>query len=720
MPAPATTFELLDHIVALGLCDSTKLVEKFPPDRPLPDTPAELVKLLVQEGICTRYQGKALLAGKGRRLVFGKYRLLKPLGRGGMGSVYLGRHTTLRRQVAVKVLRDELTRDPLATARFEREARAAAALDHPNVVKLFDFGVSSSGLPYLVLEFVPGVTAQHLIDTDGAMGVPSAVFLVTAIASALAHAHARGFVHRDIKPLNVMVSPDGGVKLLDMGLARALDSGDDRLTEKASDTTISGTIDYLSPEQCWGSAVDGRTDVYSLGATLFTLLTGRPPFSGTPAEKIAQHQAAPPPPADRVSPIIPTELARVIERMMAKQPADRYPTCLAVVQALAPWCPLTPPALNDQQTTNIRRVLKSSKEWSAGEQATKPRRWRWVAVLVTFLALVGVAVAVTLACVSPATVPHAEPRWAGSPVELVGATEIVNDIAFTPDGRQVVGVDFGGWVHTWDARTGELVRSVSLGHGQTCAISCAFTPDGHLLVGGESATVLRISPESGRVVDQFEAADRRVWGFCPTRDGKAVLVASEKSVHLRALPDGELIRDYRAGFHFVWCAIFSPDQSLVAAGGQESDGNGLIRVWEAETGHERFALRGHTQDVRSVAFSMDGRVLYSVGFDGDLRVWDLTTGKCVKTMTMPDATVERVIPLPGGRVLTADGHRDRVTGLTRTVRMWDVNTGEEVMGGPAADNSHYVGLALSPDGRQIVASAKSRVIRLWEFRPPNR
>ncbi len=723
MATPATTVELLAQVLALGLCDQSRLTGSYSAERPLPDSPTELVKHLVRAGLCTRYQGRMILAGKGRRLVLGKYRLLRPLGKGGGGSVYLGEHTDLRRQVAVKVQRNAGD-DPLVAERFRREARSAAALDHPNIVKLYDFGLSN-GVPYLVMEFVPGVTLQRLMDTRGRLDVPAAVHVVTQVALGLAHAHARGIVHRDVKPLNLMVTPDGGVKVLDMGLARALDRGEDRLTEQAADATICGTIDYLSPEQCVGISVDGRSDIYNLGVLLFALLAGRLPFLGSAAEKVAQHQSAAPPLLEEVAPTVPPALARVVDRMLAKRSGERFQTCHAVIDALAPWCPPATPVfglIDSQKTLNIRTGHPPTTEWSEGEsRRTTARRWgrvKWLAVGVTVLvAAAVVALGVTLTTRPADVVPSAEP-WAGECQWLVGNEAPVNDLVFTPDGRYLVGVDWDGRAHVWDVNTGRHLHSTLL-KADTAALACAVGASGRVYAAGRDMGVFVIDPESGRAERVIDLPHSCLWTVRPTADERRLLLAGVGMVEVWDVKTATRLTSYTAG-GYIWVAALSPDESVVAAGGgieNDFEGPGVIHLWDAATATERLTLTGHTKPVRSISFSPDGRNLYSAGFDGTVRVWDTVTGECLRVIEAHAGYVERVVPVSGGRLLTVAAPPKAWSGVQPMLKLWAAD-GAEVPGGPPADDRHLYAAAISPDRTRFAASANSNTVRLWAFHPP--
>ncbi len=270
--------------------------------------------------------------------VIGPYRIVRLIGRGGMGSVYEAVHDRLGRTVALKVLPQLAARDSRYLERFQREARTVGKLNHPNVVKATDAG-EFGGVPFLAMELVDGVDVARLVRAVGPLPVSDAAEMVRQAAVGLAHAHAKGVIHRDVKPSNLMVTGEGAVKILDLGLALSRESA--VLPDgPPSSPTLLGTHDYMAPEQ-WAdsSTVGPSADVYGLGCVLYQALAGKPPFSGlkfaTPRAKQYAHQNAPPPSIpDRGD--VPPELTAILERMLAKNPADR-PSADQVAAALKPF-----------------------------------------------------------------------------------------------------------------------------------------------------------------------------------------------------------------------------------------------------------------------------------------------------------------------------------------------------------------------------------------------
>lgn len=302
-----------------------------------PQEPQAVADLLVQRGVLTAFQARQLLAGRYKGFRIAQYVVQDIIGRGGMGAVYLAEHVELHRKVAVKVLVPAQGEDQrLALERFIREARAAAALDHPNIVRIFDVA-RHNNVPYLIMEYVDGETLQQVLEREGALPYETAVEYVAQAAAGLQHAHERGFIHRDIKPGNLMRDKQGIVKILDMGLARSHNHADN-LTERLDKGAVVGTADFIAPEQALNQPnIDGRADIYSLGATLFALIIGKPPFEGNTTQKLLQHQLRSAPRLSSLDQRIPKELCDVVARMLAKRPEDRYQTAAEVIAALAPW-----------------------------------------------------------------------------------------------------------------------------------------------------------------------------------------------------------------------------------------------------------------------------------------------------------------------------------------------------------------------------------------------
>jgi serine/threonine protein kinase len=339
MPVPTTAADLLRLLRRSGLVEGDRLdayLRRTGP-APLPANPARLVCALVRDGLVTYFQAKQLARGKWRGFQVGSYRVLERLGSGGSANVFLCQHLTMGHHVAVKVLAGD---GPSALARFHHEARLGAALLHPNIVRAYDVGCDGR-LHFLVLDYVDGSNLRHVVQRYGPLDPPRAAQYVRQAALGLQHAHARGVVHRDVQPGNLVLDRHGVVRVLDWGLARILGEADTHGPGPA------GTADYMAPEQARGGGVDGRADVYGLGATFYHLVTGRPPFAKAKAltQKLICHQAEAPRPVRELRPEVPEALAAVVERMLAKDVGRRYPSAAEVARALTDWArvPVAPP-----------------------------------------------------------------------------------------------------------------------------------------------------------------------------------------------------------------------------------------------------------------------------------------------------------------------------------------------------------------------------------------
>jgi len=334
--------QLIGELVHLGLMPEEEARDYCRPEASAPGIvdPRELARQLIAEDRITRYQAETILRGNADDLALGECVLLRKIGEGGMGQVYQAVHRRLQRPAAVKVLGPESLNSPDAVERFHQEVQVAARLDHPNIVATYDAG-QQGDVHYLVMEHVEGLDLAALVRRRGPLPPAEALDYVLQAAEGLKYAHDCGVVHRDVKPSNLLLSRDGKIKILDMGLARITEDEDapvgatlaERLTRRGD---VLGTVDYMSPEQALDTrTADHRADVYSLGCTLYRLLTGRAVYSGESAVmKLMAHCEGEIPSLDEASDGIPPQLNRAFSRMVAKQPEDRQQSMNQVIDEL--------------------------------------------------------------------------------------------------------------------------------------------------------------------------------------------------------------------------------------------------------------------------------------------------------------------------------------------------------------------------------------------------
>lgn len=290
-----------------------------------------------------------------KNVIADRYEVVSHIGQGGMADVFLAVDTILNRQVAIKILRADLSTDAVSILRFEREAQAAAALAHPNIVEIYDVG-DYKGHHYIVMEYVTGKTLKQVIRSRGPLVNEEAVDIMKQLCSAISEAHSRGIIHRDIKPQNVIVKADGSIKILDFGIATA--KGSMQLTQA---NNVMGSVHYLSPELAKGEAASPQSDIYALGIVLYEMLAGDVPFKADQAVQIAlKHMREPMPDVRLINASVPQSIANVITRATAKDPNNRYGSCREMLQDIS-TC-LRPERLNERKLVLHEDIQKQKKE----------------------------------------------------------------------------------------------------------------------------------------------------------------------------------------------------------------------------------------------------------------------------------------------------------------------------------------------------------------------
>jgi serine/threonine protein kinase len=697
VPAVASADQFLDTLKKSGLLSEPDLAAALAQRSPNETAdPNRLARRLVQAGLLTSFQAGCLLQGKWRNLIVSnKYKILNPVGEGGMGQVFVAEHLLMKRQVALKILSSTLLQDGAMVDRFIREARALAALDHPNIVRAYD--LDQFGKAYvLIMEYVDGPNLRNLVAAHGARPVAQAALYTAQAAEGLQHAHEAGWVHRDVKPANLLVDPAGVVKVLDLGLAFLW--GDDRgsPTRQFEENGVLGTADYLAPEQAIDShAVDIRADVYSLGATLYFLLTGRPPFEcATVAQKLLCHQMKEPTPVREVRAEVPAGLAAILAKMMAKKPEDRYQTPAEVAAALLPFAegaePL-PPAQNGKAITQRRSMEPSVASTLNGRTRTGkttfhlglPRRRNWGrlekgAVVAASLVVIGGMASLiwaglhpkpNLAAAAPATAAPAAAQGqrkgpkvvsAGERKMLIaheGASECVRVLG---DGLSLLTSGGDKTVRVWDLNTGKQLKQLE-GHTDTARCIALFPDNVHSVITS-------------------------------SRDG---------TLRLWDMVTGTEQRRYEGHEKQVWWADVSPDGKRLLSCGQDK----TIRLWDVKSGVEVRQLLGHEETVTGVAFLPGGKRAVSCSTDKTARLWDVPKGAELKSITLP-ATAYRLALAPDGRRVAV--------GSGQAVHVWDVETDKVTAFEATMDRGFIEEGRFSPDGRWLLAGGSDGSLHLWD------
>ncbi len=392
-----------------------------------------------------------------KRTLGGRYEIEDTLGEGGMATVYRAIDTVLGRPVAVKVLAPRYANDATFVERFRREAQSAAAMNHPNIVNVFDTG-SDDGTHYIVMELVEGRTLRDVL-ADGPLLPERAAEIAEAVASALAFAHERGIVHRDVKPGNIMITPSGDVKVMDFGIARA--TAGESLTQTA---TVLGTATYLSPEQAQGETVDARSDLYSLGVVLYEILTGRPPFEGeSPVAVAYKHVREEPVRPSLLNRDVSEPLERIVLKAMAKNPENRYSSAADLRADVSRFLagrpveatPLLPPDATEVVTRQTRETMVMPAQ--RDEEERRPGRTAViVALVVLLLALLGGGLWFLVTNILGTEAQVAAPNCEGLPISA--CRTLAEDKGLTVEivGREISDRP-GGTVLEQDPGPGDLV-----------------------------------------------------------------------------------------------------------------------------------------------------------------------------------------------------------------------------------------------------------------------
>ena len=697
-----------------------------------------VLEALQQNEWLTPFQANLIRQGRVSELVLNNsYLLLDLLGGGGMGQVLKAKHLGLEQIRAIKTIRSGADNNPLALRRFLREMKLAAKLDHPNVIRVFDSG-QSNGTHYFVMELLPGNDLSNLIAKQGQFPIGQAVDYVRQAGLGLQHAHEQGMIHRDIKPSNLWVTDQGVVKILDLGLARAAEAqGEGQTTETGA---MMGTPDYIAPEQTVNAkGVDIRADIYSLGCTLYHLLTGKVPFPGgsIPA-KLLRHCRKRAAPVEKLCPETPPGLVLVVNRMMAKKPESRQQSPQEVVEDLLPFCsgqtevmrkgssqvvPSTsatgaarPPSNSPPLTPTLKTQQASSPRASSAQQAATKQ---------------GTSSSNKIA--SPASSQTRAKK--GNPDSLRSSSSTLRAetekkrgslpwLALGGVGLPVLGVAlyFLVFSRTGDKPVGSSKPIAELPQTYHDHSHVTFGRDGTRVILGGSAphgdyvqvyNVETGMPETRTLIvhDHFANSVRHV-AFSPS--GQRIAVATQKNALVFDARSGQQLARLAHANEVVRCVFLPDGKQLVTASAFSP-----AILWDLKTEQQLFqfglVVNGEGERKKclvSVALSPNGKTaVYHYSEDGNkgqITLWDTATGQ--QTGTLEEASYCSQLRFsPDGRLVVAEGMGSNV---------WDVQSGERLKYDSALQG---YSASLSPDGKLLVHSdsevAKVEVVSLEAGKP---
>jgi WD40 repeat protein len=653
------------------------------------------------------------------------YEILGELGRGGMGIVYKAQQANPKRLVALKMILSGQLASSAEVQRFHTEAEAAARLDHPNIVPIYEVG-EHEGQPYFSMKLIEGGSLADTVLRPLAASSDRArngVRVLAQVARAVHHAHQRGILHRDLKPGNILLDGQGQPHVTDFGLAKRVEASVPHTRTGA----IIGTPNYMAPEQARSEKVlTTAVDVYGLGSILYELLTGRPPFRAeTPLDTILQVLEREPVPPRRVNSRVDRDLQTICLKCLEKEPQRRYGSAEALAEDLERWLEGEP--IRARPAPGGERLLKWVKRRPAAAALLVVSS---VAALALAGALVGVWYSGRLQDALEETrvqrgeadeqrqeaerqkaraegqedlvkrllylsnMNLAERAWQAADLELLD--RVLKETQPEPGQKDLRGFE---WHHLRRLRHHSALRT--LPHGNY-VMSLDWSPDGSRLATATNDGTVRVwDAEAGKeVLTRREASG--VWSVRWSPDGKRLVVcAGDKSVKVWDAGSGHEIQTFRGHAEEKARVLsLSPDGKRLATAGMDM----AVMIWDAQTGRSTLTLKGHTSGVTSVDWSPDGKALASAGHDRAVKIWDAETGRELRTLN-GGTNVQAVSWSPDGKRLASS--------WDRTIRVWDAGTGAETLTLKGHRQTVF-GLAWSPNGKRLASVDGDGPLRIWD------